>query len=245
MRVSWRAPMTRARSKCMANFRWDCPHADCRARNAAFSTGFGWYSVADRVNYVPGICGVCQRPTLFVIKSGNGANALEFFQSNWTGDPFAQAAQVVMASKSIGPVQVERTYPDAPQFEAPDHVPPNVGTAYAEGLKALDAGLYSGAAFSIRQSLERAVRVFVPDGNDGLKSRIRRLASAQQLPEALIALAHTVRAEGNVAVHEETWSVSEARQLAHFARLLFVYLFTLPAQVQQVATERGAQAEQR
>lgn len=130
-------------------------------------------------------------------------------------------------------------------MKVPEHVPENVASAYVDGLKALDAGLWEAGAFSIRKALERAVRTFVPDGNDGLKARIRRLSGSQQVPPAMIELAHTVRAEGNVAVHEEAWTAIEARQLADFAYLLFTYIFALPAQVKAVALERGADAEQR
>lgn len=237
--------MPHARPRGMANFRWDCPHLTCRARGSAFTTVDARYHGDDRTNYVTATCGICRRPTLFEIQTSNRVNAIEYLAPNTVGDPLSTGAERAMGAQGIGRLDVVRTFPEAPKFEVPDHVPANVAAAYLDGLKALDVGLYAGAAFSIRQSLERAVRSLVPDGSDGLKARIRRLAAEHQLPEAMNSLAHTVRAEGNVAVHEEAWSDDEARQLAHFARLFLEYLFTLPAQVQQVATERGAPADKR
>jgi hypothetical protein len=193
-----------------------------------------------------GFCGVCQRPTLFRVRVGPPdkiRDALALL--NGDRDPFAEHYAIARRQHGIQSLTITETLPPAPQFAVPEHVPESVATTYLEGLKALDAGLWEAGAFSVRKALERAVRHFVPDGNDGLKGRIKRLAGAQQVPPAIIELAHTVRAEGNVAVHEESWSPEEARQLAHFAALLFTYIFTLPEQVKRVAAERGAEAGDR
>ena len=80
---------------------------------------------------------------------------------------------------------------------------------------------------------------------DYFKARIRRLSADQRVPPALIDLAHTVRAEGNVGVHEEEWTEEEAKKLIDFARLFFIYVYTLPAGVKEVETVRGAPADQR
>lgn len=228
-------------------FKSDCPHPKCRARASTFTTTSAVFHDADRRTVATAHCGVCHRLVMFVIRGDpdESRSLVEYFQMDFRSDPFGRQHAGGLQQRGVLKISIERTYPDSPTFDVPASVPENVASAYVDGLKALDAGLYAAAAFQFRQSLERAVRQFVPEGSDGLKARIRRLDAEHQVPAAVISLAHTVRAEGNLAVHEENWTADEARRLAEFARLLFVYIFTLPAEVAAVASERGNPAEAR
>ena len=205
------------------------------------------YHPRDKVHYIQAICGVCYRPTLFVIrtKPNAGVDASAILGPGFNGDPFVHADAGALKAQGVTGLLIEQTYPPPPPTSAPPNVPPKVEAAFVDGLKAFDAGLYPAAAFSVRQALERAIRSFVPDGTDGLKARIKRLDGKHQVPPSLVELAHAVRAEGNVAVHEEDWTRDDAAKLIEFARLLFVYIFTLPAEVMAVATNRGAAAAER
>lgn len=228
----------------MATFRWDCPHSKCRAASAAFHTTEIVNVAADSAAVMLGHCGVCKRVTLFEVKSAPPTSKLaDLLNTNF--DIFSKEFKDFLNGARIHSIEIVRTYPPRPGLAVPPDVPDNVASAFRDGLKSMDVQLYAPAAFSFRQALERAVRIFVPDGKDGLKARIERLGDSQKLPPAMVTLAHTVRTEGNVAVHEETWTAEETQQLADFTRLLLQYLFWLPAQIKRVEAERGGPAESR
>lgn len=228
----------------MAKFKWDCPRPACRTRSASFSTSSAFYSAEDGTTTAVGHCAVCGRVTLFeLVAMPPFRDATQVVQTGY--DIFSLSFRDTLKANGFESIEVLRTIPEPPEIKVPDHVPESVASSYLDGLKALDAGLWEAGAFSIRKALERGVRSFIPDGDEGLKARIKRLSGSQQVPPAMIELAHTVRAEGNVAVHEEAWTAAESRQLADFAYLFFTYIFTLPAQVKLVALERGAAAERR
>lgn len=144
-----------------------------------------------------------------------------------------------------GSLTVETTHPPPTVSAAPAHVPPNVAKPFIDGQDVFAMEKYEAAAFSVRQALERAIKHIAPSATGGLKARVKALGDEGRVAKDLVDLAHTVRAEGNVAVHEEEWTKEEAHQLIEFARLFFVYVFTLPAQVASVAAERGASADRR
>jgi hypothetical protein len=233
----------------MATFKWNCPHPQCRAQRSAFRTiETVTYSQNDGTTYVPAQCGVCFRPVMFEIESIPAAQptVVGMFRPNFQQDPFSPSGLSILRQNGIQEVKVKRTLPEPPPIVAPEHVPGPVEAAFLEGLQARDAGLLPSAVYNIRKCLERAVRDRDPAGTGFLKARIKKLETDNKIPPTLVDLAHTVRAEGNVEVHEdEEWTPEQVEELIDFARLFFTYLYTLPARIDAIAAKRGKPADQR
>jgi hypothetical protein len=226
----------------MAFFSWDCPHASCRARKSAFNSVYVVFGEEDKRTYAVGICPICKKPTLFAIETKPaGKNVSLYFSQNWHGDALGPSARQQAGTQNLGHYEIVETMPAPDTVEVPPNTPPRVADAFTEGLQARAAGLVSSAVYNLRKAVERAVKDKHPSGSGMLKARITALAAAQNLPTTLVELFHTVRAEGNVEVHEdETWTPEQVSELIEFTRLLLVYLYTLPAQIDAIATHRGA-----
>jgi len=195
------------------------------------------------------ICPVCDRPVMFEFQcapAGAGKNVGQFVNEGFNGDPFAPSFQQQRQGAGIGLLSVKRTLPGAVETVIPDHVPENVGAAFSEGLKAREAGLLPSAVYNLRKSLERTVRDRDPEGKGGLKMRIKKMSEDGKIPSTLVDLAHTVRAEGNVEVHEEeTWTPEQVQELIDFSILLLTYVYTLPNRIAAIAEHRGKPAGER
>ena len=230
----------------MATFKWDCPHPQCRARQAAFRANPYHFSPADDRTYVVGICPICDRPTFFLVQAvPSGRSAGPVF-NGYEGDPFVPHAATHRKNHGIEAIGITGTIPAPAAIRVPSDTPANVTAALEEGLKAWDASLLPSAVYNLRKALERAVRDLDPSGNGGLKARIKKLSDDGRIPSTLVNLAHTVRAEGNTEVHEdEAWTPEQVEELVEFARLLLTYVYTLPRQIEAIATKRGATADKR
>ena len=224
----------------MANFKWNCPH--CAAQTAAFTTLFISYHGVDHRHHSVARCAVCERHTLFAFKVMPLDKNFGDFLNNQND---LLSRDLTGSGNGFKSIDVDRTYPEAAVSQAPEHLPSNVTKPFIDGQDVFTIGKFENAAFSVRQALERAVKHIDPSVEGSLKAKIKQLGEKGLVTKDLVELAHTVRTEGNVAVHEEDWTKDEAHQLIEFARLFFVYVFTLPAQVKRVAAERGGPADQR
>ncbi len=230
----------------MATFKYDCPQLTCRARKSAFTTAAGWFHANSGSTYIAALCPVCAIPTMFVIETNPpGQQAINAFLG-YGGDPFAPSAGGHLRSQSLAAVRIARTVPAPPDHTVPEFVPDNVASAFLEGLKARDTGMLPSAVYNLRKALERTVRDKNPAGTGGLKNRVKELEKLQMLPSTLVDLAHTVRAEGNVEVHEdEDWSAEQVQELIDFTVLLLTYLYSLPVRISAIAEHRGKPAAAR
>ena len=231
----------------MATFSWDCPQPKCRAQKAAFVAKMGVWNEIDQRSYVFGVCPICRTPTTFVVVGVPETQPSVGIVGGYDGDPFnGVGAAGVLRNHGLSSIRIERTIPPPPTTQVPESVPPNISQPFLEGLRARDSNMLPSAVYNLRKALERTVRQQDPQGSGGLKSRIKALADGQKIPPTLVALAHTVRAEGNVEVHEdEDWTPAQVQELIDFTVLLLTYVFTLPVRIAAIAEHRGAPAAER
>jgi len=231
----------------MATFKWDCPHPACRAQQAAFQTLFSRFNPVDEETYVVGRCPVCGKLTTFQFSSRPiGLDVSNIVGPGYDGDPFAAPLWLVEQKTRATAIIVRQTFPPPPSNTAPAHVPESVSKPFLEGVTARDANLISSAVYNMRKALERTVHQQDAEGTGTLKTRIKRLAEQQKIPPTLVDLAHTVRAEGNVEVHEdEDWTAEQVQELIDFTSLLLTYVYTLPVKIGLIAEHRGKAAEKR
>ncbi len=124
---------------------------------------------------------------------------------------------------------------------APEDTPQNVVTCYEQGVRALDRGDFDVAGMGLRKSLDIATKHLIREVNPvdlqnvlgkNLHNRIEWLHSQNKLTLDMKEWAHIIRDEGNGAAHDETrYTKEDAEQLQHFAEVLLMYVFTIPAMV--------------
>lgn len=133
-------------------------------------------------------------------------------------------------------------YPKEFQSKVPKYLPQLINRAFEQADIAIHQGSWEAAVAMDRRALELATKEKAPD-QSGLKlyKRIEFLAAEGKLTPSLKDWAHSVRAVGNDAVHDEDeLSEDEAHQAHELTRFILTYLYTLPEQV-RLAQERRDQ----
>lgn len=142
--------------------------------------------------------------------------------------------------RDIDGITIKWIEPPAPTPEAPEHTPAAVAEYYVEACDSLHRQKWTSAASMLRKCMEVALKQFAPDVEAWkLEKRIDKLAAEHLITPALKDWAHELRLDGNEALHGTEPATEElATRMERLTHFLLVYLYTLPAQVEQARTER-------
>ncbi|MFS8464824.1 DUF4145 domain-containing protein [Xanthomonas campestris pv. raphani] len=128
----------------------------------------------------------------------------------------------------------------------PEHLPPDIHSAFVEGATCLAVNCNNAAGTMFRLCVDRATRALLPaEDVDGLNSKIRRnlgfrlpwLIDTGRLPEGLRDLSTCIKDDGNDGAHDGTLAKQDAEDLFDFTFALLERLFTEPARL-RIANER-------
>jgi len=199
----------------------DCPR--CAARNV----GFRYVAETQRddagVLYAMFVCPKCAGPVTVLLACGRAE------VRQWGGD-----------IRDDPQTEILWTEPKPITPNTPEHVPERVANLYEEACNCLYRNETTAAAAVLRKCLEMALREFAPDVEAWkLEKRIDKMAQMHLITPALQTWAHELRIDGNEALHGDEEPpkalVTHMERLTYF---LLVYLYTLPAQVEQASTLR-------
>ncbi|MGE8454760.1 MAG: DUF4145 domain-containing protein [Pseudomonadales bacterium] len=131
-------------------------------------------------------------------------------------------------------------WPKAEVIASPASVPDRVARNYIEAVQARKARLWNAACGSYRRCMELALKEFAPDIDAWkLEKRIDKLASENRITPDIQEWAHSLRLDGNEALHGDADATEEmAEQMHHLTYFLLTYLYTLPNQIQQTRNRR-------
>lgn len=122
---------------------------------------------------------------------------------------------------------------------APQHTPPNVARYFEQGLDNL-ARNWDAAGTMFRKALDTGLTVKWPAIDGSLSQRIDKVAEQGGLTEELREWAHQIRLDGNDAAHElEPIDQAQANSLSSFVEIFLLYVFTLPAMLEEARQRRG------
>jgi len=135
--------------------------------------------------------------------------------------------------KASGLIDI-RCFPKARPLCAPEHVPAEIARAFIEAETNIRQKNFNAAAAMDRRALELVTHEQSPEkGKATLYQRIDHLVKTGELTPALGDWAHQLRSLGNGAVHDpEGIGQSEAVQAHDLTRLILIYLYTLPRQIE-------------
>jgi hypothetical protein len=123
---------------------------------------------------------------------------------------------------------------------APSHTPEAVARAFIQAEDAIKMQHWEAAGAMDRRALEISTKEMAPE-HAALKlyKRIEKLADSGRLTPSLKEWAHDLRIVGNDALHEiDGLTEDEATQTHELARFVLIYLYTLPAQVEEARKAR-------
>jgi len=125
-------------------------------------------------------------------------------------------------------------------------IPPDVGSAYSEGMRALSVKAPRAAAVMFRGMLAQLV---MDKGSDTAKAkrnlfdRLEQMSTDGSLHPSLIEWAREIRVLGNVAAHPDSLdpvSEQEAADLGRLCRQLLNVIYEVPARIMRARAGRGS-----
>jgi hypothetical protein len=124
------------------------------------------------------------------------------------------------------------------------NVPPNVATAYDEGVRCLSAGAPNGAVAMFRTAMTWIVQDKGSDeakAKGDLKDKVKKMVADGGLTATLGSWVDHVRLYGNAGAHPDLFgdvSLDEAKDVARLSETLIGLLYVTPAKIAQRQAER-------
>ncbi len=204
-----------------------CPHCQAEHVGARITSGAQLPDEDGEARYFfTAICRKCCIPSIIVARR----------TATRLGDGRALIKHVCRTQRDPIPNFIEPVgmIPALDAVQAPDDLPANVASAYAEARDCLRRGAVISAAMGFRLTLERATRALNGDAGNSLAERIAALAGKNALPPALGKWAGEIGLiRGKPVDHDTDPSPDELRSAGDFTEMFLTYAFTLPARIDQ------------
>lgn len=126
-------------------------------------------------------------------------------------------------------------YPLPREITAPHATPEAIANTFRSAKRYLLSGRdadFEAACIMARRGIEQAVNAFGGEGKN-LFQKINNLESKRLIPPAMRDWAHHLRDIGNEGAHGEAVTKEDAEQAVYFAEMLFTYLYSLPAKMEE------------
>ena len=228
----------------VAEFVGNCPRCgarrmtfDLRSETGVLDTEYGWL----RWWEVFGICRNCRKGTVFVL----GDQGIE------EGKEISKAGSLTRVTGAVNRLVRYKGYvslKDEAGVPPPEHLPPNLAAAFAEGATCLAVRCFNAAGTMFRLCVDLATRpLFPPEGDPGgpsakirrdLGLRLRWMFENGLLPEALRELSACIREDGNDGAHQGTLGKEDAEDLLDFTSSLLERLYTEPERLRLARARR-------
>lgn len=206
----------------------DCPY--CETKSVAF-TPHG--EAAHPENFVYEVlftCNKCHRGIVATIQAPGPMSP----SANVRGD-------VGKLNQYFGLIEVN---PKPPSPIIPEHIPKNIERSYSEAGRILSSSP-TAAVGMFRRSIDLALRKEHFSGvafneKESLYNRIESLVASHHLTQAIGDWAHSVRLDGNEALHAEPeFTATEAAEIGELTEYILRYVFTLPISVEAARNRRN------
>ena len=185
------------------------------------------------------VCRACGRSTVFHLRQKD-------FEKE---GQFAKLLSYGAAVNRIANIQGYISLKDIVSKSPPEHLPPDVESAFREGAACLSIDCFNAAGTMFRLCIALTTRPILPEENvDGLNNQIRRslglrlpwLFDNGLLPDALRDLSSCIKDDGNDGAHQGTLTEDDARDILDFTFVLLERIFTEPARLELARKRREA-----
>jgi len=134
------------------------------------------------------------------------------------------------------PPRILATYPSPPQPYAHPSIPEKARSLFVDLQRLIRDVRYSERASMVvagcRSVMEQAIKLLGGEGPK-LKAKIDDLLQKGIITRILADWAHTIRLEGNQAVHEINATQEEAEEMVEFLKIFLQFTFELPARIRE------------
>lgn len=128
---------------------------------------------------------------------------------------------------------IEGVYPAPPSEDAPFFTPDRTKRFFQQGMSSLHIGNPDAAGAMFRKSLESGLKERFSSSKRNLIDKIKDAASKGFITSEMAAWADHIRISGNEAVHDDDYTMEQARTLRVFTELVLIYLFELPGRLDE------------
>ena len=184
------------------------------------------------------VCRHCHKSVVFFISQSDPST-----EATITGVPLSSLSKSVNDYFKVeGFVSIKNLGIEAP----PDHIPPEIHSAFIEGVTCLAVSCPNAAVTMFRLCVDHATRALLP-GNEAerpdkntvriLGKRLEWLFTKGLLPQALKELSSCIKEDGNDGAHEGIVAAKDAEDVKDFTALLLERLYTEPKRL-ELAIER-------
>jgi hypothetical protein len=231
----------------MATLVADCPR--CGSKSITFDikdalvygSEYDWQMLLE----MPCICRACHRFTVFFTKQEQYEHRDLFrdpkflLKGDVNGNDYVRVEGFVSTK-------------DRAAVSPPEHLPPEIAAAFAEGSRCLSVSCPNAAGAMFRTCIDLATRSRLPEGeSEGLTSKVRRdlglrlpwLFAQNILPKDLEALSRCIREDGNDGAHAASLTQEDAEDLIEFTQALLERLYTEPARLKIAEARRDARRQ--
>ena len=125
----------------------------------------------------------------------------------------------------------EGVYPAPPSADAPLFTPDRTKRFFQQGMSSLHIGNPDAAGAMFRKSLESGLKERFSSNKRNLIDKIKDAASNGLITQEMADWADHIRISGNEAVHDDEYTMEQARTLRVFTELVLIYLFELPGRL--------------
>ncbi|HGM5118010.1 TPA: DUF4145 domain-containing protein [Stenotrophomonas maltophilia] len=196
------------------------------------------------VHEVFAVCRSCKKGSILVVQTNNYDSAMRLQSIGG----LAKAGGVLNHFVDVaGVINIA----DVASIAPPDHLPPPIEAAFAEGASCLAIGCVNAAAAMFRLCVDLATSDLVPSEDQGgpnhrtareLGLRLPWLFKNGKLPEDLHDLSVCIKDDGNDGVHRGSLSTAEAEDLLDFTTELLRRRYTEKERIRLARERKEARA---
>lgn len=185
------------------------------------------------------LCRSCKRATVFILSQKNCEK----------DEQFAELSSYSAAVNRIANMEGYICLKDIVSRKPPEHLPPNVESAFREGAACLSIGCHNAAGTMFRLCIDLATRPILPEEETaGLNAKTRRdlglrlpwLFDNGRLPVSLKDLSSCIKDDGNDGAHQGTLTEDDARDILDFTYVLLERIYTEPKRLELAKERREA-----
>lgn len=132
-----------------------------------------------------------------------------------------------------GLIAISGMWPPQPQADQDPHWPEDASRHFRDAQNMMMSGISPSTVIGVCRTVLELLTKQLGAASGTLFERIGALKTAGKITEPIAAWAHSLRLDGNAAVHEGAGEEAAAREYIEFLRVFMNVTFTLPARINE------------
>ena len=138
-----------------------------------------------------------------------------------------------------GLIAITGIWPPQPQADQDPHWPEEASRHFKDAQNMMTGGISPSTVIGVCRTVLDLLTKKLGASSGTLYDRIGALKASGKITEPIAAWAHSLRLDGNAAVHEGIGDQADAREYIEFLRVFMNVTFTLPARIDEKRALKG------